>query len=162
MGRQQIHHEFQNFSVAALATRDVVTSTSVLDASMLHGSQVKMCKAAATVDAHTTNQGPILVGLARGLSDAEIEECLEADPQKFEDVPAGEEANRAVWPIWFFPPAEETSLRNIMRVSRIPFPFKRREEGTSFVWWAYNLDTISLSAGAVQIWASWVTEWLRD
>ncbi len=103
-----------------------------------------------------------IVGLSLGLSAAEIEEALEADPQGIEDVPAVDSANRKVWPIWILAANAEDDAQQIQRYDDIPVLFRERPEGSSFVWFAYNASLVTITAGAVTITASWVFDWMRD
>ncbi len=162
-GREQVIHEVVELAVGALASLDAVSAASKMDSSQSQGFRFKKVKGAISYKDKTTLEGPILFGAAMGGDASEIEEALEADPQGTNDNPAGERSNRKVWPIAMIPAASETDGRNAKLMREVYWPFKEKREGDGILFWAYNMDTATLTTGAlITAWFTYFGTWLRD
>ncbi len=154
-------------SIASLAANSAVAATSIIDGNELQGRQLLALKANLDVNGKTADQGSLVVGFCIGnLTLAEIAEWHTADPQRHEDPGASENANRKVFPIWYIP---RSMTDNIAKPDTVPLfekvnglPRWNVIEGDVLKWYAHNCDGITITAGAIEITASWLTRWLRD
>lgn len=89
----------------------------------------------------------IIVGLADGeLTDAEIEECLEAQAVDANDNVALERSHRPVWVLGRLQPTNEGT------VQALDFAWDKRwtfSDGEGWTLWAYNLGATALAAGVL-------------
>ncbi len=153
--------------LGALADSDVISvqrgQTNTEDVKLLH------CKYSMTFLPSLTDtfEGPITVGWAPGdLTDAEIEECIEAVPLHDSDYPAIEHSQRPVFPLETFSMLIDTT--NGLNVGAVPLvkqgefkPRWRIQEETGWRWWAYNHSGSALATGGfVEVFAKWFGVWL--
>lgn len=141
-----------------------------LDGSREQGSIIKKFKATMPVldDDWTINPGPFLLGWSVGLDDTTINEALGADPQGIDDIPATEEGNRKVFPMWIIPQnwaepgAQQAVIEQLHEIE--DFPFREVPEGSSLQLWAKNIgtDTPTILNHTLRVIAAFVTEWMRD
>ncbi len=160
----------ENLLTMALGTlgAGVATSTpSKIDGARLQGVQLQKGWAEMSFKAKTTDNGPIVVGYAINLTNSEIAEFFNADPQLRNDPRASEEANSKVVPCWVIPKTgtatAPTPTPDSYTVRRIPvFSFKI-VEGTALTWFSFNRDTAALDTGCVvALTALWMYKWLND
>ncbi len=156
-GRTQVLHDVFEIDLTALAAGDAKILNGKVDASLLQGVRIRQMKAAALIE-QTAARGPIEVGFCTGLSDAEVEECIEADPQGIADVPAVEQANRKVFPVWLFPSSDSLQSQNVQKFREVSFPWKEINEGQSLSAYAYNHDTVATILGVITIAVVYVLE----
>lgn len=95
-----------------------------------------------------------------GLTDAEIEECLESAPSDTNDRPAVEQAGRPVWPLAMIAlPDPDGTLPVVSGSWTQKWTFSNAEAWT---YWVYNLDTGALtSGGTLAIFAKIYGVWVR-
>ncbi len=91
----------------------------------------------------------ILIGIADGqMTDAEIEEALEARPVENNDVPAIERAGRAVWPLAILGENSGGSGHLVFQMEEnLRWTFSKAE---GWRYWAWNLSTsTALTTGGI-------------
>ncbi len=114
-------------------------------------------------DGKIDGEGLFIVGFSHGLTAAEIEEALVADPQGENDIPAMEEANRPVYPQWIIGKDGVESFRDRHRqLERIRYPWKIIPEGVNLQIWIWAPSDNLTTGMFVRTQHVWVTEWLRD
>lgn len=158
----------------ALGTLAAATATTVslqIDASRTQGVKLMQFKGAIEWDAKTVDEGPIIVGLSIDLSATEVTEALVADPQHVNDVPATEQGNRKVYPLFVIArkSTDGSWSRGTManddaaEVADLKFPWRELTEGQGIQLWAFNEGSGSLTTG-MTLGLDWsaVQEWLRD
>ncbi len=161
-GRSQVIHDTVTVSLSTLAAGGVVLGAIKIDASQQNGFRVKKVRAAVSYEQKDTVKGPIVVGFAASsLTLTEVKECLDADPQGPDDIPAADQANRKVWPVWMMPAATELDNRNIREMVEIYWPYKEVAENVPFQAWAQNIDGSAVSA-LIVIQMAFYGIWLRD
>ncbi len=169
-GRTQlVHDERLTITLGALATKAAILVNTPIDALREQGCRLKKVKAWMEYNGHTNTEGPIIVGLAAGLSNAEIAEALSADPQHWKDISASEEANRRVYPVWVISSNGQLSGSSTAvqfepgRLRNIGVPSWLIIEGEALSWFAFNSFTSDLSTGTiVDIVTTYVTTWESD
>ncbi len=161
--QQVLHDKVGLITLGALAALDVATIDATrIDGGHLQGMRIKRFKFGMEISGKTDGEGPILVGAAVGLTAAEIEEALEADPQGSNDTDARDKANRKVFPLMMIPRINIIPSGPVPLID-VPWPFKTIPEGVGLVIWAYNMSSGALTTGTtIQTWMTFVTEWLRD
>lgn len=161
-GRQQVQHGIAAISLGTLGTNDTISVALTIDGSRDQGIFLKKMKAGFQLNGLTTDDGPLLVGLALAMSAAEVEEALEADPQGVDDVPASEQANRKVFPIGFFTQGKDPVDADLIPLRRVKFPWKEISEGQNLFMFVHNYGgNMTTGAAVTMIWTA-VQEWLRD
>ncbi len=161
MPQQVVHDIIENAigAVSASAAKQIATKW---DASRLQGGRIKKMKAFMSYEGKTDGEGPIIVGLTHGLSVLEVAEALVADPQGEDDVPAIEESNRPVYPIWVIVPDGTESSRSPLNLYRtIKYPWKRIPEGVALNWFVFSRDALTTGI-TMDISSVTVLEWERD
>jgi len=106
--------------------------------------------------------GPLLIGFADGgLSLAEIEEKLEADPQSSVDVPSTEQQKRRLFILGYCNLSDLNMLTNFRFTTKHKWSFI---EGVAMNYFAYNTDlTTALPATSqLKIHVEHIGVWLRD
>ncbi len=160
---QQVQHFNTEITLGALAANDTIIANTPLDGSREQGFRIKQLKATCTFKNKTGGEGPIGVGFAKDLTNAEVEEALEADPQDQHDVPAVEQGNRRVFPIWTIGEAETGIGQPVYHLREVRFPWKEFLEGEGLQVFAHNWDDTVLTTGTrVHITVVVVYEWLKD
>lgn len=172
-GRQQVSHHVYNHSLGTLGDKLAQTANGGVDATRFQGVKIKQMKACCTLTNFPNAEGPIVVGFAIGSNAVEIGEAMIADPQAMDDVPAVEQANRKVFPIWVFGPAQdENQFQGPVggrggpnMLEEINLPWKEIPEEinlNSFVWNSGEGGGALSGDASVIIMTTMVTEWLRD
>ncbi len=161
-GRGFVLHASTQMTVSISAS-DVQLQATIIDGSREQGIRISKLKTCLSYEALETLIGPVVVGLSVGLSAAEVEEALEADPQGMQDTPAMEQTDRKVFPIYMIPARTEVNNRNIQKFETIEdWPFREIDEGNSLDMWAFNIDGSALTAGIITLGMVLTGEWLRD
>lgn len=107
----------------------------------------------------TANEGPIVVGIAVGLTATEITEAMVADPQQRDDE-GNSRAKRPIWPLCtlgYTATEDDMDLKLMQSIS----PRWSIPEGDSLVWFAYAQGALSINT-VVEIFAKHYGVWLRD
>ncbi len=166
-GRTQIIHE-TNISqlLSTLAGVSTITAASRIDGSRQQGCKILKCKAAMFFDGKTTDEGPLIVGIA-AVSSGNISEAFVADPRRFEDPGLADDANRKVFPIWSIARRSVQSNSdtddNMKMLEDIRMPTWTLTEEEALVWFIFNRSGSALTNGTtVRINAVFVTRWERD
>lgn len=119
-----------------------------------------------SAEAKVVAEGPIMVGVAARCDNAaEIEECIEADPQIRGADPEEVQAKRPVWPLEMFGAEEGHGTNESGLVAKKGTVNLRWScpEGTGLLWWAYNAGAGALTTGCVVVvFAKHYGVWLRD
>ncbi len=97
-GRTQVIHGDTQLTLGTLGNDIAILGNTKIDASVQQEAQIMKVKTYVEVRAKTTAEGPIIIGLSSGVSNAEIAEAMVADPQRIRDPGASEQANRKVYP----------------------------------------------------------------
>ncbi len=160
---QQVQHINRSVTVGALATITVAGSATNIDAARLQGVRIKKIRGNVSWFGKTTLEGPVMYGLASiDLSNSEIAEALNADPQSENDQPASDRGNRKVVPMGIIPRATEVDGRNMRSFMNITWPWKVIPVGSGLKIWVFNLDTSTLTTGMeVKFNLAIVQEWIR-
>lgn len=150
-----INYIIQELGVAALAAGDVIAATTKIDASRLQGYRISKMEYGLHFEGGD-DADAVWFGLATGLTAAEVEECLEADPQSPQDVPAAEQVKRFVFPLKLIGAGSEP----VNATKTLNWSIK---EGQDLTIWAYNPTSAAISAGCVvQFVAKIYGKWLND
>ncbi len=110
------------------------------------------------------SEGPLLVGWCPGdMTDAEVEEALEAAQVNPNDFPGNEHSNRPTFPlevVMAFPTAAVDIGSKIVAQGEFK-PRWRITDGQGWRWWAYNFSPNALTdGGSIKIAAKWFGRWL--
>ncbi len=148
-------------TLGTLGSATVTGNDSKIDTARAQGFRVLRTEWFIIMDGLTQDEGPILVGLAHDLGATEIDECIEADPQRPNDPAVSEKANRPVWPLTYL---WRDSAGNGQIVDKGVIKLNWSiQEGTLLKWWAKNTDASALTTGAiVKIRAKHFGVWLKD
>ncbi len=163
MSRQQIQYINVEVVLSTLATLTAITGATAIDAGRLQGVRLKKMKLACSYKGKTAGEGPLVVGLCdTTLSVAEIAEAILADPQGVAEVPATEQGNRRVFPIWNIGPGLVADDA-IQMYREVHFPWKDWPEDKGIKVFVFNNDGSNLTTGTtVTVFGPVVQEWLRD
>ncbi len=136
--------------------------TSKIDASREQGFMSLVQKGRITFRASDGAGGPVAVYLIQpGMSLAEAEEAIEADPQSPVDLPAVEQVKRRIWMLGFVQPiiSGEFSHFDFHTKHKIVTP-----EGSNLEYMIYNTNlSVALDvSNSVQIYCEHLGVWLRD
>ncbi len=148
-GKGQIIYDQVTISLGTLAAKDVIAGA--IHTSLENAFRILKTEYFITWDGVTVADadGPILVGMsAGGLSAAEIEEAIEADPTGSFDRPAIEESNRPVWPVALLNQALEGGM---LQAKGSFNPRWTMPETIGWSWWVYNLENAALTTGSAVI-----------
>ncbi len=156
-----------NFNLGALTSLTASTNALLIDGARDQGVKLLKLKAAISLRNKTAGEGPITVGIAIGVSAAEIAEAIVADPQGISDDPALQRSQRRVFPIWYFGKevanTADLSEGPVKKLEDVDIPWKMIEEGLNMFWYAFNHDSSDLTTGtSIDIVSVAVQEWLRD
>lgn len=161
-----IREEF-SFTLGALAAGDLVGSAGAIGTNLAEDFRITKSEIFVNPEFTADGEGAVLFGLADGdLSDAEIEECLEADgPQDSNDRIGKEKAERPVYPILMFP-TQQAASGVPKHTDGKPVEWKKRwtfQNGKGWRWWAYNLDqSAALTTGSlIRVFATHYGVWVR-
>lgn len=121
----------------------------------------------ATYNDWKIESGPVMFGLAVGLSAAEIEEALEADPQQFMDPAESEKANRPVWVLGMVTRRSSVTEDSGMIPTTGVFETINLKwsviEGRDLYFWCYNIGPDALTTGSqLRLNCKHYGVWLRD
>ncbi len=98
-------------------------------------------------DSVATGDQNIIFGIAAGgLSAAEIEEAVEANPVGAHDMPAIEQSMRPVWPLGIFNHNADGSGSVLSKSGRTTIRWTM-QNGVGWSWWVYN-PTATLTTGS--------------
>ncbi len=163
MSRKHVVHDQSIITLGALGAKASATVATKIDGTRLQGVKLDYIMAQLSFNNKTTLQGPIVVGLAYGLTAAEIDEAMVADPQHIVDVPAKEQSDRAVFPVWMIGTVATGDDVAVIPIRKINFLWKEIAEGRGLHWFAFNAGAGGLTTGTVVlIESTYVGEWLRD
>lgn len=163
-GKGNILYDVKTITLGALAAADVISATAhnLAEDFRIIKTEYYMSFLPGSFDAL---EGPIVIGLASaGLTDAEIEECIECDVQDSNDFPDIEQALRPVFPLEILTqqgdgtnPVHGTWTVKGEKVVRWTFV-----NDAGFKFWAYNLSGNALTTGGlVYIFAKHYGVWVR-
>ncbi len=145
---------------------EAALQTDVLPITNETGSKLLKLKMAIGWRGKQTDEGPISVGIAIGLSVTQIKEAMEAAPTSLEAEEAVERANRKVFVIGIIPrdsigsniANELNPLKTITDLPKWEVP-----EGTALTLFAFNHMAAALTGGVVIEWHGWLrTRWMKD
>lgn len=159
-GGGAVYHERVVLTLGTLASLDALAVTGLQDGSRSQGFRYLKSEYIIGVAGMTTDDGPVVVGVGGpGLSTAEIEEAIEADPQSSHDAPAGEQAMRPVWKIG-------AAVGDGMLNNGLPIIVNQRwsyPEDATMAFFAYNSSGAALTTGTViTMMIKHYGVWLRD
>lgn len=142
-----------------IAANDVVGGSSKADDTRKQGFRTLKLEGHAYFKNGAADEF-LIFGIAVGLSAAEVEECLEADPQFPQDAAAQEKVMRPVFPLGAVH-GDGASGRLMSFKHNLRWSVK---EGSSFLWWAYNPDSVAHSTAGQRllIFAKHFGVWLED
>ncbi len=155
-------HDVQVLQLSTLAAGSVLQAVTKLDAARGQGFHLTKLQAAVTFKDHVVGEGPIQWGFAKGpITNAEIQECLSADPQGENDIPDVEHANRRVVPYGIVEPSTATTDFNKIILRTLRWPWRTFAENEQLVFWCKNIDGAALTQDwQVFFTIAAVTEWL--
>ncbi len=143
----QVIHDVQVLQLSTLAAGSVLTANTKLDAARGQGFKLDKLQLGVTWKDHVAQEGPLQFGLARGpITAAEIAECLNADPQGENDIPAAEQANRRVVPYGLIEAGLNAVPANVPWFRSIRFPWKQFAENETLQFWVKNIDGAALTS----------------
>lgn len=152
MGKLAILHDQVTITVGALAALDLISQTSKIDSSRTRGFRVMRYEYGIVYRGKTASEGPLLVGDAFNPSaTADMEECLEADPQddfSSDGSVAQNIANRPVQELGLIA-YNETAGKLFDGGFRVRKPTWSCPEGGTLQFWVYNLGGSQLTTGTV-------------
>lgn len=158
-GKGIIMYDGLSQALGTLTSFDVA-EVGVLNAqTMTEDFRIIKIEGFAAWEAPTSEEGPIVIGLASGeLTDAEIEECLEARPVDRNDRVELEKSSRPVWPLAILG-ANQSNAETAVIDKTIRWTFSNDD---GWKYWAYSLDGTSLTTGSyvkglLKIFGVWVT-----
>ncbi len=160
-----VSHEQVSIDVSGLTSANVIGDVTKIDGARKQGVRIKQIKYAARWQQFTTLEGGVQIGLSvgDGLTDAEVEEALEADPQSDSDQPAQERSERKVFPLFMVPDSTQLDSDQQMEFRAIDrWPFKELNENEALKTYAYNTSGSTLTSGLVKLDLVITGEWLRD
>ncbi len=148
-------------TAGALASGDFLIAGSKIDASRIQGFRILKTQYFMSMRGATTGQGGLLVGMSHALSNSELGEMLDANPQRPKDTAASEQARRPAWPL-------EILMANADGDGRVSAQGEAKigwsiQEGTGLDWWLMNASNSTLTTGAViVVIAKHFGVWLKD
>ncbi len=152
--------------LASLAGLDCSSVVIKIDGSRGRGFRITKTEYFVDISGLPALGGPILYGLAVGLSSAEIEEAIEADPQDPNGVPEHEQVKRPVFPLGVFRRAQNTSESSVDNPIDMPLRTVNLNwsipEGVGLQWWFYNLGGATDAGTNGTIFAKHTGVWLND
>lgn len=149
-------------ALGALASLDAISANTKVDNNRLQGFRVIKVRVVGSFLGKTTAEGPIIWGLASGLTAQNIEDIIESDPQSPQ---ADDERGAGAW-IKLLGQIENGATSGTLTPG---MPFIDVDvnwstpESQSFAVWAYNQDGAPLSTGTVLVFGlDIIGVWLRD
>lgn len=149
-----------SFALGTLGAKGGALANSKIDASRLNGFRVVKVEYWACYSGKTAAEGPIMVGLSFGQASADIDACIEADPQgHLEDRDDGD-TKRPLFPLFML---EKDNASSSEAIHGTINPRWSVPEGYAMNYFAYNMDGSALTTGTeIQIFAKIYGVWLRD
>ncbi len=163
--RQVVDHLSNTLvNLGALATKTAITAVTQIDGGRENGVFIKKIKAAMNYRNLTSGEGPLEIGLCVGLTAGEVAEAIVSDPQSRSDVPAVEETNRRVFPLWMIGLDSVDGPIDMQPIKEIEdWPFRTIEEGSFLAWYVFNHDASALtSGGSLTFVGVAVSNWMDD
>lgn len=134
-------------AIGNLASKDLVGQVGDYNAVLQDDFRLMKSEFYISVDAFTSNEGPIIVGIADGqLTDAEIEECIEARPNDRNHNVAHEQSQRPVWPLCILDYQSVGAKCSWQDEKTLKWTFSDTE---AWKYWVYNPSGAALSTGGV-------------
>ncbi len=149
-------------TIASLAAAGVNSIVTKIDAARNRGFRVLKIEGFIGIKAGVDDEH-VVFGLAGpSLTNTEVKEALDADPQDPNDTPAQEQVMRPVWPLAML--AGDTSGRTATTQRWTLNPRWSYPEETFMSFYVQNPDDDALSAGSQQLIGSWKAfgVWLKD
>lgn len=156
-GKGQIGYQQTRTALGALAANDVITAAAAV-AITEDFRMTKMEVFGFWKD--VGDEESIIIGLADAeLSDAEIEECIEATPLDRNDHLNLERSHRPVWPVAIL--TNDNSGNGSRTFSTTVVPRWTFSNADGWKWWAYNPDDAALTTGSELIlFQKWFGVWV--
>ncbi len=161
MALNYVYDQQFNFTLDTLAAGTVVGLSTKIDGG--RGSGFKVVKSQIWLDfgQKTTDEGPIMFGVAASLNAAEIQEALVSDPQSRVPVD-NEHSKRPIWPLLMIGKDVTSNDQAVIEMTLVE-PGWSIIEGQSYTYWAFNMDTALLTTGTrLSIFAKHTGVWLKD
>ncbi len=140
-----------DFPIGALASLDAIGLVDPkIDGSREQGFRLLKTQYWLEFVGLVDGEGPVLWGWSVGLTAAQIEEAIEADPQSVFDE-ANRDTNRPVFPIGMYNTDPVATNTTTLNAQMFVGEFKPRwsiREGNFLSTWAYNVDAGALTSGA--------------
>ena len=155
-----IYADSGNLALGALGAKDAISENLKQDAVRTRGFRFTRTEWFLNWNVEAAGEGPILIGLCGpGISAAEVEEAIEADPQSPDDTIPAPQAMRPYWPLAILFP-DTGGKSTIQGVININWAFPESEVMQIF---AYNLGTGALTTGSqVDYFLKHFGAWLND
>ncbi len=140
-------------ALGTLAQNVALSVGTRIDAARLMGTRIKRFEYAVSFRGKTAAEGPIIWGFARGgVSQTEIVDFINADPQSSLDTPAIDEAQLDVYPIGIFG-LEQTNAPgadsdHVMEYKQFSWPWKKMPEGDQLNVFFMNIG-VTLQSGTI-------------
>ncbi len=149
-------------TIASLAAGGVNSIVTKIDAARNRGFRVLKIEGFVAIKAGVVDEH-VVFGLAGpNLTNTEVKEALDADPQDPNDIPANEQAMRPVWPLTML---QGEAAQVAVRPTAFSLnPRWSYPEETFMSFYVQNPDDSAISAGSQQIIGSWKAfgVWLND
>ncbi len=149
-----------NIAPGTLAEDSFKSTASKIDASRLQGFRVLKTEYFGAVNGMTTGEGPLVLVLAHDMSQVEMKECFDANPQRSNDLAASEQARRPMWPLEILQANSDGDGKAFFQgVAKIGWSIP---EGTDLFWAVVNLGAALTTGATVRILAKHFGVWLKD
>lgn len=152
-------------TLGALVAHTIQAVAGEIDSSREHGVFLMQSKIWIHYQGKTSNEGPILVGMAINTTGAEVQAWILADPQDKNDKAEMEKARRS----WIMPlallPREGTGTPSASGIVKpiVINPQWVIPEGSDMIYWSFNSSGSNLTTGAsVNFVAHHLQRWLND
>ncbi len=136
-------------TLGALATNDV--QADFMGFALVSDGRVSSIDGVWTMRGGAADEGPVVFGVAHhAYTDAEIEECLEAQTQGQDTLIMNERSNRLVREIGVFRDLTgQDQVFNDNRPVKTKLNWHCQESAEPFKAWAYNISSATLTTGAL-------------
>ncbi len=159
---------YKSYDDASMNLSTLAAGTSIkvslkADSAREQGVRIKKIRYIVNMIGKQNDEGPLRYGLCSSdLTIAQLDECLDSDPQHAGEVPGTEEANRQVVLLGAFG-RNTTSTQNDPSTLRSAKWFWDVIEGTGLQFWVRNDHTIALTTGCAFDFHSFMSgDWLDD
>ncbi len=151
-------------TIGALASKDMVSTPSKIDAGKEQGVQLDQLTYGMTASGIAVGEGPTVFGIAIENHTQDIEDAIEADPQSMFEQVEDATAKQRVFPLGFIPIRSAAPTRMSFELTRVPnLPRWKVREGDAVQWWLYNQSSGTITDGAALLFfARWGLKWLND